>query len=81
MPAYKFAGVLPSTEADLGGARLELGGHQLGYFVGVQSGTLAKVVADHEKVDGVVKFEGFKYNRRISVYPVVAEEVVAETSA
>ena len=33
------------------------------------------------KVDGVVKFEGFKYNRRISVYPVVAEEVVSETSA
>jgi len=28
-------------------------------------------------IDGVVKFEGFKKTRRVSVYPAVAREVVA----
>jgi hypothetical protein len=54
-PEYKVAGVLPSVDAGFVRLRLELGSNQFGDFVGVQCGTLAKVVANHEKVDGVVE--------------------------
>lgn len=33
------------------------------------------------KIDGVVKFEGHKQNRRISVYPTVVTEEAAPASA